>query len=550
MQITINGKVKKMAQPQRILDIINDEKKQYIAAKVNNKVVDLTFVPEDNSVIELIDLTDVRAVKLYLSTLRYVIAMALKKLWPKARCIFNYSVSRSIFCAVTNLSHPFTQENFNRLEKEIKNIISKDIIINKKEVTKKKANDIFLKQKFADKIKILQDVPDDMKIILYECMGYYDYMYDIMLPSTGYLTKFTLKFYSPGFLIFYPRAECDGEVPNFEEEKVFRDILREANYWSNILKVETISKINQKVRNGEILDIINICEARHNDQLAYMGIKIAENVERIRLICVAGPSSSGKTTFTNRLKIELLARGVKPLMISMDNFYHVDPKNYVLDEDGKPDFEHVNALDLKLFDETIFKLIKGEAVQLPIFDFTTKTRTFTNPVKITNKQPIMIEGIHGLNDLICPSIPDDHKYKIFIAPLAQYRIDDHTPISLSDMRLVRRIVRDKQFRNTSCEHTIAVWQQVRRGEFKWIYKYQNKADAVFNSELAYEPLVLAKYAIPALKEITEESQYYITASRLLSLLEYYESITDKWIPCNSILREFIGDSIFYTEDKR
>ena len=228
----------------------------------------------------------------------------------------------------------------------------------------------------------------------------------------------------------------------------------------------------------------------------------------------------------------------------------VDPKKFVLDEDGKPDFEHINALDLKLFDETIFNLIKGEAVPLPIFNFETKKRTFTNPVKITNRQPILIEGIHGLNDLICPSISDSQKFKIFIAPLAQYRIDDHTPISLSDMRLIRRIVRDKQFRNTSCEHTISMWQQVRKGEFKWIYKYQNQADAVFNSELAYEPLVLAKYAIPALKEITKESQYYIVASRLISLLEYYESITDKWIPCNSILREFIGDSIFYTDDKR
>lgn len=550
MKITLNGKELKMAQPQQILDIINDENRNFVCAKVNNRIFGLDHVPEDGDVVELLDLNDVRAVKLYVSALRYVIAMACKKLWPKARSIFNYSVSRSIFCTLGNLSHPFSMENFERLQKEVNKIISNDIKINRKNVTKAEAREIFLRQKFADKIKILDEITVDIPITLYECNGYYDYMYDFMLPSTGYLKKYTLKYYSPGFLIFYPRSECSGEIPTYEEEKVFRDVLREANYWNNILKVETISKINQKVRNGEALELINICETRHNDQISTMGRQIFENVERIRLICVAGPSSSGKTTFTNRLKIELLARGIKPLMISMDNFYHVDPKKFVLDEDGKPDFEHINALDLKLFDETIYKLIKGEAMPLPIFDFATKTRSFTNPVKITNRQPILIEGIHGLNDLICPSITDNQKFKIFIAPLAQYRIDDHTPISLSDMRLIRRIVRDKQFRNTSCEHTIAMWQQVRKGEFKWIYKYQNQADAVFNSELAYEPLALAKYAIPALKEITKESQYYIVSSRLLSLLEYYESITDKWIPCNSILREFIGDSIFYTDDKR
>ena len=237
-------------------------------------------------------------------------------------------------------------------------------------------------------------------------------------------------------------------------------------------------------------------------------------------------------------------------MISMDDFYFDDPSKYPLDEKGRYDYEHLNALDLELFDDVIFRLIHGEEVALPKFNFKTKKRTFGKPIKIDSRQPILIEGIHGLDDAICPSIPLENKYKIFIAPLGQYRVDDHTPISLSDMRLVRRMVRDRENRNTPPEQTIASWQSVRAGEFKWIYRYQNNADVVFNSELAYEPLVLAKHAIPALKEIKPDSQYYITARRLLLLLEYYESISDKWIPCNSILREFIGGSIFYTEDKR
>ena len=374
-------------------------------------------------------------------------------------------------------------------------------------------------------------------------------------PTTQYadfvrFKKFGLQFYSPGFLLFYPRSECGGNLPKFEEDKAFRDVLREANLWSNTIKINSISQINDKVINGKALELINIAETRHNNQLAEIGLKIAEEIDRIRFIGVAGPSSSGKTTFTNRVRIELLARGIDPVMISMDDFYHCDDKDYPVDENGKLDYEHINALDLKLFDSVIYKLINGDAVALPRFDFKTKKRTFTEPVKLAPKQPVLVEGIHALNDSICPSVPGDQKFKIFIAPLAQYGIDDHTPISLSEMRLIRRIVRDKQFRNVGCEKTLEIWNSVRAGEFKWIYKHQNNADVIFNSDLAYEPLVLAKYAIPVLDEIPKTSPYFVISTRLRRFLKYYESITDNWIPCNSLLREFIGGSIFYTDDKK
>ena len=205
---------------------------------------------------------------------------------------------------------------------------------------------------------------------------------------------------------------------------------------------------------------------------------------------------------------------------------------------------------MELFDSVIFRLIQGEEVELPIYDFYTKSRIFTEPVKIGPKQPILIEGIHGLNDRIAPSIPDDQKFRIYIAPLGQYKIDDHNPISISDIRLIRRMVRDFQFRGTGCEKTLATWQSVRNGEFTWIYKNQNNADFVFNSELSYELCVLKKYAVPLLEEVPSESPNFITANRLLKFLKYFETISDKWIPCNSILREFIGGSIFYTEDTK
>lgn len=549
MRAKIGEKVIEMAQPQRILDFIDNPDRRYVAAKINNKIKDLTYRLKGDSEIELLDLSDSRACKMYQAALRFLVAMACKRRFPNTRIQFNYSVSRAIFCSVSNLGHAFTQENLEELEEEIKSLISKDIPINRLKVTPEEANAIYKKQGFSDKLKVLEYHKDPL-VNIFECDGYYDYMYDIMVPSTGYITKFELKFYSPGFLLFYPRPEFGGGLPPFEEEKVFRNTLREANQWCNTIKIGTIAQINDKVINGNALELINISETRHNNQLADIGLKISEDIERVRLICVAGPSSSGKTTFTNRLKIELLARGIEPLMISMDDFYLDDPKKYPLDEDGKPDYEHLTSLDLKLFDETISKLINGEAVKLPRFNFKDGSRSFTDPIRITAKQPILLEGIHALNDSICPSVPDDQKYKIFIAPLGQYRIDDHTPISLSEMRLIRRIVRDKQFRNIGCEKTLEMWQSVRNGEFKWIYKYQNNADAVFNSELAYEPLVLAKYAIPVLAEIPKTSPYFVIATRLKRYLKYYEEISDNWIPCNSLLREFVGGSIFYTTDKR
>ena len=549
MKVKIGDTVINMTEPKRIMDFIDNPNRVYKAAKVNNKVKELTYKLKGDSEIELLDLTDSRASKMYQAALRFVISMACKRLYPNARIIINYSVSRSMFCSVSNLGHAFMQENMEELEKEINKLIAEDIPMNRLKVTLDEARAIYKKQGFNDKLKVLEYHKDDL-VNIYECGGYYDYMYDIMVPSTGYITKFKLKFYSPGFLIMYPRPEIMGELPEFEEERTFRNTLREANVWGNTIKIGTIAQINDKVINGKALELINIAETRHNNQLADMGLKISESIEELRLICIAGPSSSGKTTFTNRLKIELLARGIEPLMISMDDFYLTDYSKYPTDESGKPDYEHLEALDLKLFDETIYNLINGNEVRLPTFDFKTGKRTFGKPIKITSKQPILVEGIHALDDAICPSVPDEQKYKIFIAPLGQYGIDDHTPLSLSDMRLIRRIVRDKQFRNIGCESTLAQWQSVRAGEFKWIYKYQNNANVVFNSELAYEPLVLAKYAIPVLNEIPKTSPYFVISTRLRRLLKYYETISDTWIPCNSILREFVGGSIFYTDDKR
>ena len=485
--------------------------------------------------------------RIYQSTLRYVVAMAVRNIYPKAKVTFNYSVSRSIFASVSGLGHAFTSENLDAISSEVKRIIDADMEIDYLTMTKQEAMAYYETIGYIDKVKVLK-YRTEAEVHMYKCGDYMNYMYSYMLPSTGYLKNYEFKLYTPGFLILYPRAEAGG-IPAFQDERVFRSALREANVWSNTANCDSIDKVNEIIEDGQALEFINMCETRHNDQLTHLGDRIESNIDNIKLICVAGPSSSGKTTFTNRLRIELKTRGFEPLMISMDDYYRTDLAEYPLDEEGNPDFEHIDGLDLDLFDKTLFNLIQGEDTMLARFNFKNRERTFVGPVKLKKKQPILIEGIHGLNPKIAPSISDENKFKIYIAPIGQSRIDSHTPISISDMRLIRRMVRDYHTRGFDIDRTIFLWNSVRNGEFKWIYQNQNNADFVFNSELSYELCVMKKHVVPLLEKIGPESTAYNTARRLIKFMKYFDDISDKWVPCNSILREFIGDSIFYTEDK-
>ena len=270
---------------------------------------------------------------------------------------------------------------------------------------------------------------------------------------------------------------------------------------------------------------------------------IEDEKESIRLICIAGPSSSGKTTFANRLRIELLSRGIKPLRISMDDYY-LDRGQTPLDEEGKPDFESVNALDIDLFNQNLADLIAGLEVELPKYDFMQGKRVKGRTITVPQDQPIIIEGIHALNEKLTTSIPAHQKFKIFIAPQSQVNIDNHNPMSLTDLRLLRRMVRDHQFRNSSALSTLEMWPSVRKGEFKWIYDTQEGANYVFNSFSAYELSVMKKYAMPLLEEIDPESEHFPVVERLIRMLKFFDDLPDKWVPCNSIIREFIGGSCY------
>ena len=548
MKITINGKTLDVAEKIRVLDLIEGEKYQYQAARVNNRIRELNYKIPSDADVELLTLKDRESTTIYQATLRYLIIMAVKRLYPFARIIFNYSVSRSIFATIPNFNGPFRQSDLDSIQAELDKIIAADIPIVRSSVTKEEAKQYYTENGFKNKAKILEYRTEDT-VHMYECDGYKNYMFGYMLPSTGFIKSYRLQLYAPGFMIQYPRSEINGEIPKFKDERVLRDALRDANKWGNITKAGYIYQMNRIIEQGKALEFINLCETRHNNQFVKLGEAIAAEINRIRLIAIAGPSSSGKTTFTNRLKIQLRSFGIDPLMISIDDFYRVDRDNIPLDEFGKPDFEHIDSLDRELFDKVMYKLIAGEEVALPHYSFKDKARTFGEPIKLNPDQPIMIEGIHALNDMLTPSIDNELKFKVYIAPQVQLHIDDHNPIPMTDVRLLRRMVRDNATRHTPCEKTLDMWSNVRKGEFQWIYPHQATADFVFNSVLSYEFCVMKKHALPLLEAVPTDSPYFIQANRLIKFLKYFKDISDNWIPCNSILREFVGGSIFYTEDK-
>ena len=527
-----------------ILELISIEnKKKYIAAKVNNRLRELNYEVYYDCEIELLDLTNSDAVKVYETSLRYLLAMAFRRVYPQYSVRFSYNVSRSIFIQFLNFSGSIDNSIIQNLKKEVDALIEKDISFNRVTMSKEEALEIYKKEGYSDKIDVLKYRPEKI-VHLYECDGYLNYMYGYMVPSTGYLKYYVLRQYNPGLILQYPRAELGGLIPAFEEAPTFGKALKKAHQWAIICDAETVAKMNSHVSEETVVDFVNMCETKHNNMLAELGQIIEKDIDNIRLIAIAGPSSSGKTTFSNRLRIELMSRGINPLRISIDDYYL--PKNQApLDENGNPDLEHIEALDIDLFNEHMLKLIQGEEITLPSFNFKTGMREDGPKCKVDSKTPIIIEGIHALNDILTSSIPKHQKFKIYISPQIQINVDNHNPISLTDIRLLRRIVRDKKSRNTSAEKTLEMWSSVRRGEFNWIYPNQEGANYIFNSELTYELCVMKKYALPALQAINNDHPYFIMANRLIKFLKHFKDIDDKFVPCNSLLREFIGGSCFY-----
>ena len=549
IQVKFKNKKLTVQDGTRVLDLVDKkDKKNLVVCQVGAQVKELNYkLSEKNNgmTIQLLDLSSAEASRAYEASLRYIVAMAFFNVYPDVKIRFSYNVSRSVSCYAL-------QKNFNMsravdaIKEEVKRIIEADLPIERVTVTVEEAEKIYKKFNLGDKIEILKYRPEKT-VHLYKCDNYYNYLHNYMVPSTGCIHNYTITPYSPGIIIQYPRHELDANIPEFEEEATYGKTLQKAYNWAEKAKIQTIPDINRKVDNGDILEFVQMCEARHNKQLSELGDVIENDIEDIRLVAIAGPSSSGKTTFCNRLRIELLPRGINPVTISMDDYYF--EKDIIAKIQNKPlddlDLEHINCLDIELFNKDLFDLINGEEVTLPRFNFQTGKREKGKTIKVDENVPIIIEGIHALNEKLTSSIPKHQKFKIYIAPQAQMNIDNHSPLSVTNVRLIRRIVRDMKFRNCPASMTIDMWQSVRNGEFRWIYPNQESADYVFNSSLGYELCVLKKQALPALQEISANDPQFLVANRLIKNLKYFSLIDDESIiACNSLIREFIGGSCF------
>lgn len=545
--VTINGQQMQLEGKHTILSLVNDPDKKYVVAKVNNRLRELSYELGFDCEVKLLDLADSDAVKVYETGMRYLIAMAFHNCYPDYRVKICYGISRSLLITLVSPDIKLDGKMLKTVIAEMNRIVAADLPFERMTMTKGEAYDMFVANGDDDKAQTLQYRPEKI-CHFHKCGDYINYMYGYVPPSTGYLSRFRMFVYDGNFICQYPRYEMNGQIPEFKDEPTFSKVQNRAYKWAKLCNAEIISGVNAHVTEATEVDFINMNETLHNDMLHDLGNQILSDIENIKLICIAGPSSSGKTTFSNRLRIELMARGITPLRISLDMYYK-NRADIPYDEHGVQDFEDINALDVELFNEHMQALIAGEEVELPLYRFGDGRAEHGIPTRIGPDTPIIIEGIHALNDKLSYSVPKYQKYKIYIAPQFQMNIDMHNPISYTDIRLLRRIVRDKKYRGASAERTLEMWHSVRRGEFKWIYPFQEGCNYVYNSALTYELCVLKKYALPALKEVPSDSAYYITANRLIKFLKYFKDMDDKWVPCNSLLREFIGGSCFAEVDE-
>ena len=529
---------------QKVIDIFKEEIKNsennIIACKCNNEVKSLNYEVETEDKVELIDTTTRDGRRVYIRGLLYIMAKALYELYPKALLTVNYQLSNSMLCEIENME--ITEEFIKKLSEKMNDIVKKDLEIKKIEMTKEEAIKFYEKEKTLRGILQLENKEKD-EVSLYFCEEYYNYFYGVMPVSTGYIKKFEVIKYHDGFLLRYPSKNSPNALDDYHETKKLLNTLDEYEDIHKTLGISTVYKLNKAISEGKAQDIISLAEALHEKKISDIADKIIER-KNVKAILIAGPSSSGKTTFAKRLGIQLRLNGLKPVTISVDNYFverKVNPKH----SDGTYDFECIEAIDLKLFNEHLTKLLNGEEIDVPTFNFKTGNKEYHGEkMKLADDEVLVMEGIHCLNDKLTESIPKEQKYKIYISALTVLNIDYYNRISTTDTRLIRRIVRDYQFRSYSALHTLQTWLSVNKGEEKYIYPFQEEADSMFNTSLIYELCVLKKHAHPLLKEITNVSKEFSEAKNLYNLLNYFEDIPDELVPRNSLLREFIGGSIF------
>ncbi len=512
-----------------------------VSAKVNNRVEGLNFRVYNNKDVEFLDISSESGLRTYIRSLCFVLCKAVADLYPNGQILLEHPVSNGYYCNL-RIGREAGLDDVQRIKRRMEEIIADDIPFHRIEQHTDEAIRLFQEKGMEDKVKLLRTTKK-LYTFYYTLNDFVDYYYGSLLPSTGHLHLFDLVKYYDGLLLRFPNRQNPkvlGEI--VKQEKMF-EVFNEHRQWQEIMGVSTVGDFNQAIQAGHATDLINVSEALQEKCIARIADEICSRKD-VKVVLIAGPSSSGKTTFSKRLSVHLMANAKHPYPISLDDYF-VNRTNTPRDENGEYDYESLYALDLDLFNQHMQALIRGERIELPKFNFNTGEREYKGDYLQLEKNMILIlEGIHALNPELTPHIAEENKYRIYVSALTTISLDNHNYIPTTDNRLLRRIIRDYNYRGYSAEETIKRWPSVRAGEAKWIFPYQENADAMFNSALLFELSVLKSHVDPVLYQVPESSPAYSEAYRLRRFLEYFIPVTDHDLPPTSLLREFLGGSSF------
>ena len=517
---------------------------QVVAARVNYKVEGLNFLVYKPKDIEFIDLSTPSGMRVYVRTLSRVMSKAISELFPEASLIIQHPISKGYYCKLDNFDRPITPELIEQIKQRVNIIIQQGKKIYSEEKQTMVVKDLFSEQMAQHDKKSLFETLGTPYCRFFRIDDYIDYYNGVLLPSTNYLSVWNLIPYYDGMLLQIPNRDNPLVLEEVVLLPKMYDIFKEYVGWNRIMNLNNVGEFNVACHNNQSFNLIKVSEALHEKKVASIADMISQRGDKVKFVLVSGPSSSGKTTFSKRLSIQLMVSGLKPVALSLDNYF-VNREDTPLDENGDWDFEHLHSLDLELFNQNLKQLLAGEEVEIPFFNFEDGKRYYKGEkLKLNEDNVLIMEGIHALNPDLIPDIPQDITFKIYVSALTTISIDNHNWIPTTDTRLLRRIIRDYRFRNYSARETIARWPSVRRGEEKWIYPFQENADVMFNSALLFELAVLKKHAEPILAEVPKYCDEYTEAHRLIKFLNYFVSIPEREIPPTSLLREFVGGSSF------
>lgn len=549
-QVSVNlkdGKVVQVLKGTTFMQLIEQLQVKHtspvVCARVGNVLRELcSTIEEPLEEVSFVDLTEKDGMRIYQRTSTFLLIVAVQKCFPSTTVLVNHHIAGGYFCEFDKHLE-CTSEHLQVIEDYMHSLVEKELSIQKSTLSVDEALRQFKALDMPDK-EALFKYRRTSTVNLYELDGIKNYFYGYMMPNTKEVRLFKLIPYAHGFILLFPNEQNPVELAHFVPQPKLSHVFKESENWARILDVDIVASLNNLITEGKLPDLIRVSEALHEKKIAQIADSISQH-SKVRLVLIAGPSSSGKTTFAQRLCIQLRVNGLKPHVISIDDYF-VDRENTPRDEYGEYDFEALEAIDIKLFNEHMARLIAGETVEIPRFNFKTGKREYKgHTITLEEEDVLVIEGIHGLNEKLSYAIPKENKFKVYVSCLTQLNVDYHNRIPTTDTRLIRRMVRDYQYRGLSAEQTLAQWASVRRGENKNIFPFQEEADVMFNTVLLYELAVLKNKAEPLLFGIDRRSPYYSEAKRLLKFLEYFLAAGTEGIPYNSIIREFVGGSCFH-----